>query len=823
MNRLARQIVLAYLLLSLLPAVLLLLIQALNGQPIALSRAAAAWLGSLLILGISRAGLPVRIGEHRLALPWPALAAASLGLLALAAYLLFPVTWLAWVWAAAAALLLIWMEAAFRASLRRPLPFLARPVFGLVCAGLLGGAITGFWMVQSSFGEEEFFVAVQAAILAFIWLAFWFLTHRLPCIPGLQALPMLQVTLARPAVLPAVFVLVSATGLAWVMRHYQASSYPAVVEAPYDGIRAASPFLCGTVQPAAEGYDGEDVWRRLVARVEANPEKGAPEYGMLALATGDAAWAEQFRGALLAEARRGEYTGPAHSVKIGQYLAALRAYYYPLVRETFPNLFSPEEQGEIKAWFGAVNRRALTVEWVDWMYGLAFTMLPEGPYENQENGAGLLALLELHNLGDPELSARNRDYLQRNPRGWQERFRNNDDAITYQPIWINNALFQSLYTGQSGSQNERLAFAWLLAQSLPNGGELQYNHPQPTSLVGTAYLGAVRLNDPRLLWLAGRGVEELEARSGYLEAQPGIEQPVKLEGVSPDTGSCLLYADSGLPNQVGPLAPDKVVMRGGWQVDDPMLLLNLRFTGWHRYKGTNTLTLFYRGQPLAADRLAGERIAWLPYGRSHVRDKRIARENLNGLSVPRTGISRVIHDLTGMGGRWEQDPPFYADVIEFRAGQGDEMSYAWTSITDWHGWQHDRQIYASPGGAVVVIDTVDGPVGGSGTLFWHVNGQISAPDQVSLPGEPGGEMMLISENGQPPLMIEQQAGPNSPALTIELPVAQQGRWISLFLTGDWSGASVELQGEGAAALLNIKKGEMQMQVPLQTQTAGGQQ
>jgi hypothetical protein len=60
------------------------------------------------------------------------------------------------------------------------------------------------------------------------------------------------------------------------------------------------------------------------------------------------------------------------------------------------------------------------------------------------------------------LSAANRAYLARNRRGWTARFRVTDDALVYQPEWIDNAYFQSLYTGEPLSTNARLSFEWLL-------------------------------------------------------------------------------------------------------------------------------------------------------------------------------------------------------------------------------------------------------------------------------------------------------------------------------------------------------------------------
>lgn len=152
----------------------------------------------------------------------------------------------------------------------------------------------------------------------------------------------------------------------------------------------------------------------------------------MALGTGERHWAKAFRQAILLDAQEGRFTGPANSVKSTQYNAALRLYYLWKVQDTFPDLFTAAEQLWLRDWFAAVNKRALTIEWVDWMYALAFSKWPEGPYENQENGAGLLALLEVSGYAAAELSAANRSYLARNPRGWQERFRNNDDAYVYQ-------------------------------------------------------------------------------------------------------------------------------------------------------------------------------------------------------------------------------------------------------------------------------------------------------------------------------------------------------------------------------------------------------
>ena len=126
----------------------------------------------------------------------------------------------------------------------------------------------------------------------------------------------------------------------------------------------------------------------------------------------------------------------------------------------------------------------------------------------------MLALLEVEGLADPALSPANRAYLARNWRGWTARFRVTDDAFVYQPEWIDNAYFQSLYTGEPLGTNARLSFEWLLLQALPDGAPLRYNHPGRGTLAGIAYLGAKLFGDPRYIWLAGRAVEALEQMGG---------------------------------------------------------------------------------------------------------------------------------------------------------------------------------------------------------------------------------------------------------------------------------------------------------------------
>ena len=732
--------VLSWLAVSAIPVAWLELVRLVAGTSFTWRGLAARWALTACLLLASHCARPHRDGDSRVIWPWSGIVI----LIATGFAAIFHVTGRANVAAGFAVaslyILLLGLERGLTSSGSTVSRWGAR---AFVTA--LGGAVPLILVqFQTRFSEEEFLVILEGLVLgiftATLVLAQTLLASLQPPRPARHGVRI------RRRWLGLALVLVTLTGTAMAIRAYQGSFYPLKVPG-FDGVSRDSPFLCGTTQPDQQSYAGAETFHRLLAQVAASPYAGTPEYGMLALGTGDRQWAEAFRESILAEAGEGRFTEPAHTVKSAQHEAALRIYYLSLVRDRHPDLFSPEEVELLQKWAADINRRALTVELVDWMYGLAFSKWPEGPYENQENGAGLLALLEAAELAAPDLSAANRDYLERNPRGWTARFRNTDDTLIYQPEWITNAYFQSLYTGESSADNLAWSFDWLLLQALPDGAPLGYNHPYQPSLAGIAYLGASLQQDPRLVWLAGRALDYATTHGTPLAAQPGVEQAILDEGQPPSLGSCLLYGDSGLPNQIGPLAPDKVVFRDGWSQDDTYLLLNLRFTGWHRYKATNTVSLVYRNEPLASGVEQGRAFNWLPEGRSAFRDKRIPRENLNGLLIPRRGLDAMLYYLTGLGQPWAQDPPPYAEVIAFETSE--DLDWSHTRLADWGGWQHDRWIYLyHQGGPLVVVDSAHGPANNHAALAWHLLSDGSTPEgRIRLGSDgKGAEIVLVAKD-----------------------------------------------------------------------------
>ncbi len=782
-----------------------------------------SWLGVLgcwgfivAVLLVARVGRPGRDAGQRWVWPWSTAATVVLGVGAAVISLTFRSTLAAWVWLGAWLALLLQLDTAFSKIASRPIRWAAYLLLALYAGALPG--VSG--QLQGRFSDEEFFVAVQAGIVSLFWLLL-----RLP----FRASARRQAnSSSSPKGLTVnlrsiVVCLVLAGGALGIMalRGYQRSFY-AQSASLYDQITPDTPFLCGESAPAITAESGAVVFSRLLEAVAANPRKGAPEYGMLALGTGEEHWAQAFRESLLQEAAAQKFSQAAQSVKYIQREAALRAYYVPRVRQAFPQLFTDTDLRTLADWFGAINQRALTVEWVDWMYAAALSSWPLGPYENQENGAGLLSVLISGGLEDPELADANRAYLQQNPRGWLTRFRNTDDAFIYQPEWLTNALFQAGYTGQLADRNRELAFEWLLLQALPDGRAPQYNHTGQTSLAGIAYLAAVELADPRYLWLADQALKAAAAQGRAVFAQPGAERPTDLMGESPDVGSCLLYGDSGLPTQVGPLAPDKIVFRDGWAPDAPYLLLNLRFSGWHRYKATNTVTLFSVQGPIIGDLLERKTFRWLPTGRSLLRDKRIPRELLSGLLISERGIRAVLYGLTGIGSQWAQDPPWHADVLAFESGG--TLDWSHSRIADWQGWQHDRYVYFyHDRGPIIVADRASGPPNSQSALVWHL-----LPEDDTVRGETWRMRVRTGEETVEfvfvPIVADGQAsgslsfapeGDHRLSAVFTPAAAGNLQTATLFLMDEWVGADVRVTDPTTQPVLWLtQKNGAELKLPL---------
>jgi hypothetical protein len=203
-------------------------------------------------------------------------------------------------------------------------------------------------------------------------------------------------------------------------------------------------------------------------------------------------------------------------------------------------------------------------------------------------------------------------------------------------------------------------------------------------------------------------------------------------------------------------------------------------------------------------------------GRSFFRDKRVPRENLNGLLVERTGMSAVLYGLTGVGGAWAQDPPFYAQVERFETGPQMDMSS--TVLTDWHGWSHRRNVYFYHKGPVVVVDDAQGPVGHRAALTWHLAGDGAVEGRrIRLRGGKNGAEMLLVPVGAGDIQVDGKPKEGQdPNLRVIYQAPANGRLglVTLFLMGEWTGAEASVAQESGGPVLRIVQGSKRIVLPL---------
>ena len=166
-------------------------------------------------------------------------------------------------------------------------------------------------------------------------------------------------------------------------------------------------------------------------------------------------------------------------------------------------------------------------------------------------------------------------------------------------------------------------------------------------------------------------------------------------------------------------------------------------------------------------------------------------------------MSAVLYSLTGAGGPWAQDPPYYAEVLAFEPGA--ELDWAHIRLAGWRGWQHDRRVYFYHGGGpIVVVDEADGPPNGQAALGWHLAGEGAVEGwRVRLRGgdAPAEALLVPSDTGGQLEAVRDHA--SDLRVTYSSPSGGQMRVVTLFLLGPWAGAEAEF--DAAEQILWIRQ------------------
>ena len=447
------------------------------------------------------------------------------------------------------------------------------------------------------------------------------------------------------------------------------------------------------------------------------------------------------RDYLLQAAKNSTYCDLARAAKNWQFGAATYTYCYLILNEKDPGLFSGSDGDQILEWLKTLNENAFLKNWGDYVYAVLFKKKPSGIYENQEIGIGLLAVLaEALESKYPELAKKDKEYVERHGVGWTNNFRNTDDAITYHhSIWVNNAYIMYKYGCKDKDNavtmdNARNSFEWILAQWPPNGMNPTYNSHASSMPIDVMAIGAYLFKDGRYKWLSEKMIEgQIEYEGQYSGELKGLHLwDDTITSQTPQIGSCLLFGTTGTAGKPGALKPDKVVLRDGWKQDSLYALLNLRFSGWHSYKATNSIISIMSGKPFVVEKLEERIHSWLPTANASTRDRKIYREWLNCFQIELSGYEKLVRSLTGFGSEWSQDPPRFAEIVYFDKDDNLSMDISITKVNKWHGWTHTRTMVLVRDKYLAVLDQADGNDNRRSALTWHLHGNITEDDSSFL-------------------------------------------------------------------------------------------
>ena len=459
----------------------------------------------------------------------------------------------------------------------------------------------------------------------------------------------------------------------------------------------------------------------------------------LFLLTGEKIWAQRFKAGLLDLVQRKAHTGGEGSVKYGQRIVMLWAMYYREITTRMPALFDDDERQRINDWFLDVAEAVFSPGWVDYLYAVPFRDDPDGPYLNQEIGAGLVAVLNDAVMASDraELKQKFQEFLENKSVGWRRNFRNQDDSLEYQDVWMGSA--HALYRYVDGMDPEKApglayGFEWLHSQLPAKPFPFNYGLPVDARPIDTLAIGAFILNDRHSKWLLDQHLLEIERHD---EPFPKELTALWLWREMPSAEfrprSVQLLGPTGYVFRPGALRPDKIVMHGRASAggDGGMYaLLSLRNNGWHRYPATNTvINLSLGDKRLLAEDIEYLRHKWLPKGRASHRDKKIDRSRLNGLMLARSGLDAWIGGMTGIYSNWRQDVPYFAETTQWARVAG--VVFSKIELTDWDGLVQERWYLLEGDSYFLVVDRIADARTRNKAILWQMT------EHVALDGESG--------------------------------------------------------------------------------------
>jgi len=477
----------------------------------------------------------------------------------------------------------------------------------------------------------------------------------------------------------------------------------------------------------------------IIPYIKSYAEEGVIKNGLLYLITNDSIYGESFKKQLINEMNSSKLIDQTLTHKGGQYLMGMKAFYFNEVSNFNPHLFSNKEKEFIQKQFENSVNQIFQPILIDYVYSKVFGKKLDGVYYNQEIGLGSLSIISKVIRNDTQIK-QIREYVLENANGWSTNFRNVDDSEFYHHLWLNNAylMYYSFPEMFNNRRNINMSFDWLLAIYPPKGYPPMINSYSPTAYLDSIIIGEKLTKNPSYRWLLLETIERFKEeldRNEQIESAKfflGTRYIMELEGksaITPNYGSCLIFGKTGSVNNPSGLSIDKIALRDGWGDDSLFILLNLRYTGWHRYKSTNSIIQVVYNEPIIVEDIISKKDYWLPKGRWIYRDKKIDRERLNGALIKKRGIDLFIHNLFGFESEWNQNLPHLSELIFFKSSA--EVDESRTKI-QYANWNHTRDIKLFKKKFILVFDYLESNnLNNKNGISWHLR-NIKKIDKMHL-------------------------------------------------------------------------------------------
>jgi hypothetical protein len=476
--------------------------------------------------------------------------------------------------------------------------------------------------------------------------------------------------------------------------------------------------------------------KQFIEYLQKNQVLSISKMATLYFLTNDIDWANKFKAALLQEAAKNKFTAKTDSMKFAQREAMTRAMFLLELQKKIPDYLTAQEEHLITTWFENITRRIFQPEWVDSLYAVPFKDDPDGPYLNQEVGAGTITVVS-HFIKDEDLLDKITEFLAAKSAGFVKNYRNPDDSLGYQNIWIENAFVMHLYgdTNNESLAGMHLAIKWLVSQLPQSVSLLEYGLPGDLRPINSLAISAFYLKNKKSRWLLDQHlIEVMESKRNFPSEMFAFwlwDDDVLAEKAFYD--SFVMDGPTGYAFRPGPIEADKVVMRSidkSTKNESAFLLANLRNIGWHRYPATNTaIRIMLDDYTMVGEDIINQKHKWLPEGRAKHRDKKIDRVRLNGLQIARDGLDAWIGGITGVYSQWRQDVPRTSQVKSSQNSDG--YKSATIALSEWAGTNHLRTYILAQDRQVFVVDEIS-------------TSRVSLPKQITWHIQP--DMMQISSS-----------------------------------------------------------------------------